>query len=155
MKRPFLAVLSLLLLLVPPLAAASDQKKPADRAQKERALLGGEHKLTVQWIGWDKPGTAQVKEAEDGGFEVEGEQRDPRTGDFVTVKGRIVEVRDRQFVFDGEVRLRVGYLCDGAEAVRQGKLVFKRTGKRRYWRMADMQSPCDSHVDYVDLYLRK
>ncbi len=150
MKRPFLYALAMWMLLPPSAALASE-----DAGRRERALLGGEHRLTVQWMGWEKAGAAQVKKEEDGTFTVEGEQRDPKTGDFLTVKGRIVEVGDRRLVFEGEVRLKVSYLCDGAEAVRQGRLVFKRTGKRRYWRMADMQSPCDGHVDYVDLYLRK
>jgi hypothetical protein len=127
---------------------------PALADSAERALLGGEHNLTLQWIGWDRPGKATVEEV-DGALVLQGEQRDPKTGDCLTVSGKIVEVAPRRFVLEGEIRRRVSHLCGGAEAVRTGKLVFRRTGKRAYWRLQQMDSPCDDTVDYVDLFLRR
>jgi hypothetical protein len=38
--------------------------------------------------------------------------------------------------------------------MRSGTFHFKATGKRRYWRMQEMDNPCDSVTDYVDVYFR-
>jgi hypothetical protein len=33
-------------------------------------------------------------------------------------------------------------------------MVFKITEKRKYWRLQEMQSPCDTATDYVDIFMR-
>jgi hypothetical protein len=38
--------------------------------------------------------------------------------------------------------------------MRQGDFTFKVTGKRKYWRMQEMDNPCDEATDYVDIYYK-
>jgi hypothetical protein len=37
---------------------------------------------------------------------------------------------------------------------REGRFTFRITGTRRYWRMKEMNNPCEDVADYVDVYLR-
>lgn len=43
---------------------------------------------------------------------------------------------------------------NGAPCKRDGTMTFAITGKRKYWRLQEMQSPCDETTDYVDIFLR-
>jgi hypothetical protein len=54
----------------------------------------------------------------------------------------------------GKVETRVDYIADGKVCPREGRFTFRITGKRRYWRMKEMNNPCEDVVDYVDVYLR-
>ncbi|MBI3185423.1 MAG: hypothetical protein HYZ28_25060 [Myxococcales bacterium] len=146
---------ALILAAAPTLARAGEENLGSTRVldSDEKGMLLGEHDLTLQWVSWDKPGKAEVKEHE-GTLSIEGEQRDLKTGDYLTVSGRVVEVGKRTFVLDGEVVMRVSHINQGKPCARSGRLHFVRTGKRRYWRMREMDNPCDGVTDYVDLYLR-
>jgi hypothetical protein len=133
------------------LVAAAAPPAPAqtrvDDAQA-KALLLGEHPFTLQWID-GKPGKATVVE-KDGLLTVEGEQR--KGGDWVTIKGTILEIQSKQFVFQGRIESRVSYLAAGKPCAHEGRLTFLIAGARRYWRLVEMDNRCDGVVDYVDLH---
>lgn len=123
-----------------------------------RARLVGDHMLTLQWLGWgDLSGAGKVV-IEDAGdtLPMRGEQlgSGESAGDYVRIEGRIVSATRDGFVFEGEILTRVHYIANGAECRRSGSFTFKATGKRRYWRLQEMQNPCDSATDYVDVYFR-
>ena len=63
-------------------------------------------------------------------------------------------MRTDAFVFQGRIVTQVSYLFGGQPCTRDGAFTFRITGKRKYWRMKEMQSPCDDVVDYVDVYFR-
>jgi hypothetical protein len=81
-----------------------------------------------------------------------GEQR--RNGDFLTIEGDITSVDEKSFTFTGKVVMRISHINEGQPCTREGELTFRITGKRRYWRMQEMDNPCDEATDYVDIYFR-
>jgi hypothetical protein len=66
----------------------------------------------------------------------------------------IVSIDARQFVFEGTITTTISHINGGKPCVRQGDFTFKITGKRKYWRMQEMDNPCDEATDYVDIYFR-
>lgn len=161
MKRLIPALL-LTVLLVPSLSLA---KQPAAQPPAAsgldaaaRARLVGDHMLTLQWLGWGELSGAGRLVVEDAGetLPMRGEQRGTgeNANDYVRIDGRIVSATRDGFVFEGEILTRVHHIADGAECKRNGSFTFKATGKRKYWRLQDMQNPCDSATDYVDVYFR-
>lgn len=123
-----------------------------------RARLVGDHMLTLQWLGWGELSGAGKVIVEDAGdtLPMRGEQRGTgeNANDYVRIDGRIVSATRDGFVFEGEILTRVHHIADGAECKRNGTFTFKATGKRKYWRLQEMQNPCDSATDYVDVYFR-
>jgi hypothetical protein len=133
-------------------APAAPTKTQVNDDQAREQLLG-EHVLTLQWISDNKKvGKAQVTE-ENGLLKLKGEQRAAK-GNYVTVEGLIERVDAKSFVLVGKVETRVDYIAGGKVCPREGRFTFRITGKRRYWRMKEMDNPCEGVVDYVDVYLR-
>jgi hypothetical protein len=75
-------------------------------------------------------------------------------GDYLRVSGRIVAAERDGFVFEGEIAMRVHHNADGAECKRSGIFHFKTGAGRKYWRLQQMDNPCDTVTDYVDVYFR-
>lgn len=123
-----------------------------------KAKLVGRHRLSLQWIGWDDLAAAGKLEIEerDGALRAEGEQlsRGENAGDFVRVSGKIVSATQDGFVFEGKIVTRVSHIAGGAECERDGRFTFKTKGSRKYWRLQEMDNPCDQATDYVDIYFR-
>ena len=125
---------------------------PASPINGTRQLLLGDHLLSLQWVSWDRFGKASVTE-QAGKLMLKGEQR--KDGDFVTVDGAITEVLPKGFRFHGKVTTRVSYINKGQPCVRDGNLTFLASGARKFWRMQEMNNPCDEAADYVDLYFKR
>lgn len=162
--KPF-AVLALagLLAVAAPAFAGSPRETAARKTANglddaARARLVGEHMLTLQWLGWgDLSGAGRLVVEDDGDtLPMRGEQRGSggNAEDYVRIDGRIVAAGRDGFVFEGEILTRVHHIANGAECRRSGRFAFKTTGKRRYWRLQEMENPCDSATDYVDVYFR-
>lgn len=138
--------------------AASAQKSANGLDPAARARLVGEHMLTLQWLGWGDLSGAGKLVVEDAGdtLSMRGEQRGTgeNADDYLRIDGRIVAASRDGFVFEGEILTRVHYIANGSECRRSGRFTFKATGKRRYWRLQEMQNPCDTATDYVDVYFR-
>jgi len=120
------------------------------------AQLLGRHKLQLQWISWFEPkksGDLTVTDRQ-GLLVIQGAQRDPRTGDFVEVDGIVTRVEDRTFDFRGRIVTRVSHINGGEPCLREGDMTFAIKGKRRFWRLQQMDNPCDGVTDYVDIFLR-
>ncbi|WP_242107888.1 hypothetical protein [Luteimonas aquatica] len=138
-------------------AGAHDLPPPATGLDAEaRARLVGEHLLTLQWLGWgdlSQAGTATIRD-DGGALAVAGRQEGTgeNAGDYLEIAGKIVSADRDGFVFAGEILTKVNHLAQGAECRREGTFHFKATGKRRYWRLQEMDNPCDTATDYVDLY---
>jgi hypothetical protein len=119
------------------------------------AQLLGQHKLQLQWISWFEPkksGDLTVTDRQ-GLLVIQGAQRDPRTGDFVEVDGIVTRVEDRTFDFRGRIVTRVSHINGGEPCLREGDMTFAIKGKRRFWRLQQMDNPCDGVTDYVDIFL--
>lgn len=145
-------VSSLFLMLVTGLSAPHAPAENADAGARSKLL--GKHMLSLQWILFDKApfGSAVVKE-EKGTLSVKGQQKGIK-GDYLQVDGVISDVSAKSFKFEGEIKTKVRHINKGQECVRKGKMTFTATGNRKYWRLQEMNNPCDQVTDYVDVYFK-
>ena len=150
MRKILVVVLAGLLAVA---ASAQDKTKINDRGAAQ--MLLGKHKLSLQWVSWDYFGLATVTNRA-GVYSIKGEQRGRgmSKGDYVTVDGTITSIDAKEFAFHGTIVMRVSHINGGDPCTRDGDFTFKITGKRRYWRMQQMDNPCDPVTDYVDIYFR-
>src|SRR2546421_12684737 len=150
--------LSLILILATVITAAAQKSEKVypkvivnDQAAKQ--MLLGAHRFSLQWISWDYFGKATVTE-KNGSLFIKGEQHGRGNDDFVTMDGRITRVDAKEFTFDGEIIVQVSYNNSGQPCKRTGEMTFRITGNRRYWRLQQMNNPCEEIVDYVDIFFR-
>ncbi|HXG64736.1 MAG TPA: hypothetical protein VNO70_06490 [Blastocatellia bacterium] len=148
------ASLFLLVILSPPSAIAQSRPKTEVRNERARQLLLGKHKFQLHWISWGnwKDFADLTVTDKNGTFVVKGRQE--KSGDYVEVDGIVLMVDDRVFTFQGTIITRVSHNNEGQPCKREGTFTFKITGKRKYWRMQEYESPCDGVADYVDIFLR-
>ena len=132
--------------------AFAQEKTVINDAAAKRNLLG-KHLFSLQWISWNHFGSATVTER-NGVLYLKGSQKGRGNTDFVTIDGTVKEVNAKSFSFDGKIVIRVSHNNNGESCTRTGEMTFAITGKRRYWRLQEMQNPCEDIVDYVDIYLR-
>jgi hypothetical protein len=139
-------------LLFSTLLCAQGRTKVNDKAAVKKLL--GSHLMSLQWISWDYFGRARVINKA-GVYYLKGEQKGRGNTDFVIVEGVITRIDTREFFLDGKVTTQVSHINGGKPCVRDGEdIVFRITGKRKYWRMAEIDNPCDAVADYVDIYFR-
>jgi hypothetical protein len=127
------------------------QTKTVVKDKAAKAKLLGKHKLSLQWISWDYFGTATVTE-KNGTLYLKGEQKSRQGTDLVKVEGTITAIEAKSFTFTGTIITQVSHNNDGNPCTREGEMTFAITGKRKYWRLQQMQSPCGVETDYVDIY---
>ncbi len=136
------------------LAAVGQAQVRTDVNDAEAAkMLLGRHMLSLQWISWEHFGNANVTRT-GGVYRIKGEQKGRGNDDFVTIDGVVKSIDEKEFVFDGKIVTRVSHIAEGAECKREGEFTFRITGKRKYWRLMQMDNPCDPVTDYVDIYFR-
>lgn len=145
--------LILLLLILVCFGQAFAQQKTDVNDKKAAQILIGRHKLSLQWISWDYFGAANVTNRK-GIYYLKGEQKGRGNTDFLRIDGVITSIDPKEFKFDGTVEMQISHINSGQPCKREGSLTFRITGKRKYWRMQEMDNPCDGVTDYVDIYFR-
>ena len=140
-----------LVLIVVAASFAQERTVINDRASAQ--MLLGRHKLSLQWISWDYFGLATVTNKA-GIYSINGSQKGRGNSDYLSIEGMIVSIDAKQFVFEGKIVTQISHINGGKPCTRQGDFTFKITGKRKYWRMMEMDNPCDEATDYVDIYFR-
>ena len=156
MKLLFLLVL--ILVSVTQHAYSQSPGSSVDKTAVNDPIAGqqliGKHRFQLHWISWGKwKDLADLSVTNRNGvYVVKGRQA--KGGDYVEIDGRVVSVESKVFTFQGKIVTRVSYKNEGKPCERDGLMTFKITGKRRYWRLQEMQSPCDETTDYVDIFLR-
>lgn len=130
----------------------AQEKTKINDANAAKMLLG-RHKLSLQWISWDYFGMAAVTKRH-GIYAVDGKQKGRGNSDLLTIEGIIVSIDTKQFVLEGKIVTQVSHINGGKPCIRQGDFTFRITGKRKYWRMQEIDNPCDEAADYVDIYFR-
>lgn len=148
MKRILFVIV---LCLLSGLAAAQERTTINDTAAAK--MLLGRHMFSLQWISWDHFGSATVSRR-NGVYFLKGEQKGRGNTDHLQIDGRIVSIDSKEFVFDGTVMTRVSHINGGEPCTRTGEMAFKITGKRKYWRLQQMDNPCEPVTDYVDIFFR-
>ncbi len=156
----------LLGLFLAKLAAAStgallaEDAQPSEKAgtkisdPAELKMLLGTHPFALQWISWSKFGRVVVRQ-DNGRITLSGAQEDRKNENYIRIDGVISEVAKGQFRFQGTIVYRVTHLNQGRECKRKGTMLFRRRGKRKYWRCMQMDNPCDGVTDYIDVYTHK
>ena len=157
MKTKFLC-LWLLLLFVPayPQATVKSGANLPKTVVKDKAakiMLVGDHRLSLQWISWDFFGKATITES-NGTLLLTGEQKARKGGDHLKIDGVITEVDAKEFKFKGTIIIKVEINNGGKPCERKGEMTFRITNNRRYWRLKEMENPCEEIVDYVDIFFR-
>lgn len=143
---------SLLIISVSIVSTFAQDRTVVNDARAKTMLLG-RHKLALQWISWDYFGAANVTERR-GVLYLKGNQRQRGGADYLTVDGVITSVDAKEFSFSGKIIMQISHINGGKPCVRDGDFTFKITGKRKYWRMQEIDNPCDEAADYVDIFFR-
>ncbi|HEV2816016.1 MAG TPA: hypothetical protein VGW40_02150 [Allosphingosinicella sp.] len=113
------------------------------------AMLRHNGGLTLQWISWDYRGRVRVDER-DGLVHLSGFQAVRDGAGRLELDGDVIEIGARSFTFRGRI-LITDTPDPGRDCVRDGSYEFRITGRRRYWRLQQMEQ-CDGLTDYVDIY---
>ena len=113
----------------------------------------GTHNITLQWISWDHPGTAEVTFINKDRYQIVGEQRSRENDDYLIIDGSLVPQDERTFLFEGAIEYRVSHNNGGEPCIKTGPLHFKASGKRKYWRLQEKIN-CEGGMltDYIDIY---
>jgi hypothetical protein len=152
-------VLSLIFLFAPLLSEARGQSSTSGSATEVKDVAAGKqllgrHKFQLHWISWNEwKDFADLSVVNRNGvYSIKARQA--KGGDYVEIDGKVLSVEEKEFTFSGKIVTRVSYKNEGKPCERDGVMTFKITGKRKYWRLQEMQSPCDETTDYVDIFLR-
>ena len=133
--------------------AQSPARKTVIKDVQAKNMLLGQHRLSLQWISWDYFGKAIVRD--DGGvLRISGEQKGRGNDDYLKVDGVITLVDAKEIMFNGTIETKVSHINGGKACTREGEMTFRITQNRRYWRLKEMDNPCDPVTDYVDIYFR-
>lgn len=124
-----------------------------DQQPDSLKIREGRHNFTLQWIGWDNPGKAQISKKSDGTYTIKGEQRNVDSAEFVTIDGTLKVLTPRELLFEGTIQSKINYLNKGEVCDRTGTYHFFAKGTRKYWRLQEMEN-CQGNnaVDYVDIF---
>lgn len=136
-----------------PQKAATNNTKTVINDEKAKQMLLGQHRFSLQWISWDYFGKANVTESK-GTLFIKGEQKGRGSTDYLTLDGIITSVEAKEFTFKGTIITQVSHINNGEPCKREGEMTFKITGSRKYWRMQEMDNPCEGVTDYVDVFFR-
>lgn len=135
-------------------------EQPAEKPSKNSGdfdgkLRPGKHQFTLQWISWNEPGSVMIEPAPDGWFSIEGQQKNRKNSDYITIKGLIRQISSTELEFKGEIKSVVATINGGEPCIRTGTKIFKTTKNRKYWRLQDMIN-CEGGMltDYVDIYFQ-
>jgi hypothetical protein len=146
------ALLAVACTLALPLGKSQADPQIADPGMAQKLL--GKHALTLQWLGTGTlkdAGSAEVVR-KDGDWHLTGRQT-TKEG-YVSLDGVITTVDGTTFTFVGKIITNVSYINQGKDCLRDGTFTFAKKGTRKYWRMQQIDNPCDQAADYVDIYLR-
>lgn len=130
-------------------AAAAPPERTIVAAPGALAMLRHNGGLSLQWISWDYRGSVRVSER-DGLVHLAGSQAARDGPGRLELDGDVTEIGARSFTFRG--RIAIADTPDpGRDCLRDGTYEFRITGRRRYWRLQQMEQ-CDGLTDYVDIY---
>lgn len=136
----------------PPLAEVAPPLPPRptvvlDPVEAKRLLAA--KSVTLQWIGWDRRGDLNVREA-DGTIFLTGAQSDSSGPGQLFLDGWVEEVGSGYFVFRGTIRI-TDTPDPGRQCEREKLWHFAVTQNRPYWRLREFEW-CDYLTDYIDIY---
>ena len=116
-------------------------------------IRSGRHGLSLQWLGWEKKGNADISDKGNGTYSITGQQNGDTKDEYVTISGTLKPVSSSELLFEGKIITRVAMLNKGKECVREGKYTFLAPAGKKYWRLQQMTN-CEGGMakDYIDIY---
>ena len=142
-------LLACLAMLLVPLAAQAQPTRVADRAAL--AQLRRNSGITLQWISFESPARGHLRVSDAAGrVHLSGTQVERGGPGRLTLDGDVVQIGPRSFTFRGRIAI-TDTPDPNRECIRDGTYEFRVTGRRRYWRLQEMEV-CDGLTDYVDIY---
>lgn len=117
----------------------------------KKSLIGNNY-CSLQWVSWNKFGTIKTEE-KDGKLIVTGSQK--MDGNTLDIDGYFTSVDKNRLDFNGKITTRVTYINSGKPCYREGDMTFLKYEGRPFWRMQEMENPCDTATDYVDISIAK
>ena len=118
-----------------------------DETARQRLLAN--QGITLQWIGWDRRGTADIRD-DNGVLRLTAGQSAEDGPGKLFLDGHIVEVGPDYFTFRGTIRITdtpdVGRMCELSKDWH-----FAITQDRKYYRLREFEW-CDGLTDYIDIY---
>jgi hypothetical protein len=118
-----------------------------------KPVRAGWHSFTIQWISLNKssPGRVNIKHLGDQEYSIQGEQRDPKSKEYVSIKGTFLN-QGKTLKFNGTIVSKINSINGGQPCELKGLAIFKASGKRQYWRLQQMLN-CDGQTtDYIDIF---
>jgi len=117
---------------------------------KAQNSLVGDHMFGVQFI-YDGYGTAEILE-KDGVLYLKGEQYSNDKEEYVLMEGTITIIDDRNFTFNGDLKLFTKGCCGLLE--RNVSYTFRKTGSRKYYRLKERDELCSQYTCayYLDIF---
>lgn len=116
-----------------------------DQAAYER--LRNNSGVSLQWLWTDTRGHLTARDDRDvvslEGGQINGEGS-------LEISGDVVSISADRFIFRGTI-LILNAPDKGRRCERKGDFEFRATGKRKYWRLQQMEA-CGGLTDYVDIY---
>ncbi|MNX57884.1 hypothetical protein D3C86_887090 [compost metagenome] len=103
--------------------------------------------VSVQWLWSADRGHLNAKDVNDV-VRIDGTQANFEG--TLKINGEIVSIDKDRFTFRGTI-LILDAPDKGRRCERTGDYEFRATGKRKYWRLQQMES-CDRLTDYVDIF---
>lgn len=103
--------------------------------------------ITLQWL-WSAQRGHLTATDENDLVHIEGTQANFEG--TLKIKGDIVSIASDRFIFRGTI-LILDAPDKGRRCERNGDFEFRATGKRKYWRLQQMEA-CGGLTDYVDVY---
>lgn len=125
---------------------------PAVQKTNKSSRKAGKHPITLQWIGWDKPGEVIIKPLNDEWYSIGGSQKNSGSN-ILTIEGKIRRLSEKELEFIGTITTKVSSIYAGEPCIKTGKQMFYAKGNRQYFRLQNMTN-CEGGmlVDYIDIY---
>ncbi|MFT5861215.1 MAG: hypothetical protein ACI865_003337 [Flavobacteriaceae bacterium] len=122
----------------------------SDNIEEEFSILG-KHNFSLQWI---EGGMGSVEFTDKGGaIMVRGKQlSEEYEGDFIEIEASLISADEKKLVMEGIIAISSHIINNGELCLREGTFTFIVTNGRKYWRLADVQNPCDEVSDYIDIF---
>ena len=141
----------------------SESKETKAISENDKMMLGT-HLFSLQWISWDRFGKVNITKGKDentyyiigkqDGRNCSDDEQGRINGDYVSIDGTLTVVSKTKLIFNGTIITKAYCVNNGQECVRNGQFHFESTSGRRYWRLQEMENPCDNVTDYVDIYFK-
>ncbi|MGB3431409.1 hypothetical protein [Achromobacter sp.] len=132
----------------PATAASSGSVQKTDiQNQAAYERLMNNSGITLQWL-WSAQRGQLTATDENDLVRIEGTQANHEG--TLKIKGDIVSIASDRFIFRGTI-LILDAPDKGRRCERNGEFEFRATGKRKYWRLQQMEA-CGGLTDYVDVY---